>query len=106
MGRVEEIVDQADRFAQLAPVAPPASVVGANEGNFYIDRGENFGVQVGQRFAVMRVIDEIKDSSGNVLDRITDSVGILEVTRVLSQSSICRLVEGQAADQSTGGHDG
>ena len=57
-----------------------------------------FGVVVGQRYEVMRVIDEIKDASGNVLDQITDKVGVLEVTQVLGQSSICTVVEGEAAE--------
>jgi hypothetical protein len=30
------------------------------------------------------------------LDRVVNKVGTLEVTQVLSQSAICRLVEGQA----------
>ena len=46
----------------------------------------------------MRVIDEIKDANGNVLDQITDKVGVIEVTRVLGQSSICTVVEGEAAE--------
>jgi hypothetical protein len=58
-------------------------------------------VTVGQRYEVMRVVDEIKDAAGNVLDRITESVGVLEVTQVLGQSSICRVVEGQVAEGDT-----
>ncbi len=63
--------------------------------------GENFGVQVGQRFEVVRVVDEIRDANGTVLDRITDRVGVLEVTRVLSQSAICSVVEGEASEGDT-----
>jgi hypothetical protein len=47
------------------------------------------------------MIDEIKDADGTVLDRITDQVGVLEVTRVLSQSAICRVVEGEASEGDT-----
>jgi len=61
-----------------------------------IDRGGNYDVQPGQRLEVLRVVDVIKDDAGNVLDQITDKVGELEVTRVLSKSSVCRLVEGAA----------
>ena len=94
----EKIAAQADSLASIqAPVAP-AQIVGANAGNFYIDKGDNFGVTVGQRYEVMRVIDEIKDANGNVLDQITAKVGVLEVTQVLGQSSICRVVEGEAAE--------
>ena len=95
---VEEIVGQAQSFQGLKPVMPPASIVGTRGDDCYIDRGENFGVTVGQQFAVMSVVDEIKDAQGNVLDRITDRVGLLEVTRVLGQSAVCRLVEGTAAE--------
>ena len=97
----EKIASEADRFASLKPVAPPAQIVGARDGSIYINQGENFGVQVGQRFEVVRVVDEIRDASGNVLDRITDTVGVLEVTRVLSQSAICSIVEGDASEGDT-----
>ena len=46
-------------------------------------------------------VDEIVDANGNVLDRIIEQVGVLEVTRVLSQSAICTLVEGDAAEGDT-----
>jgi hypothetical protein len=36
-----------------------------------------------------------------VLDQITDRVGIIEVTRVLSQSAICTVVEGEAGEGDT-----
>ena len=100
----EKIAAQADRFAALKPVAPPAptaQIVGARDGSIYINQGENFGVRVGQRFDVVRVVDEIRDANGAVLDRITDTVGVLEVTRVLSQSAICTVVEGEASEGDT-----
>ena len=93
-----KIADQADSLASIQPPVAPAAIVGSNAGNFYIDKGENAGVVVGQRYEVMRVIDEIRDSSGNLLDQITDKVGVIEVTRVLAQSSICAVVEGEAAE--------
>ena len=67
----------------------------------YIDKGENYGVTVGQRYEVHRVVDEIRDASGNLLDTITDTVGLLEVTQVLGQSAICTVVEGEAAEGDT-----
>ena len=98
---VREILSRSEDFASLAPVASAGTVVGTREGSVYIDRGENFGVQVGQRFAVYRIVDEITDSHGNVLDRVTEKVGVIEVTRVLSQSSICSVVEGEASEGDT-----
>ena len=97
----EKIAGQADRFTSLQPVAPSAQIVGARDGSIYINQGENSGVQVGQRFEVFRVVDEIRDANGAVLDRITDKVGVLEVTRVLSQSAICSVVEGEASEGDT-----
>lgn len=97
----EKIVAQADRLAAIQPPVAPAQIVGAREGSFYIDKGQNFGVIVGQRYEVLRVVDEIKDAAGNVLDRITERVGVIEVTQVLGQSAICRVVEGQAAEGDT-----
>lgn len=98
---VEKIVAQSGQFASLQAVGPAGEIVGSRGGSFYVNRGENFGVEVGQRFEVHRVVDEITDGSGNVLDRITERVGLLEVTQVLSQSAVCRLVEGDAAEGDT-----
>lgn len=95
---VRQLVGAAAALAAAAPAAPLAQVVGVNEGSFYIDSGEDGGVQVGQKFDVVRVIDTIRDASGNVLDEVTETVGVLEVTRVLSQSSIAKLVEGEALE--------
>jgi curli biogenesis system outer membrane secretion channel CsgG len=99
---VEELLDQRSRFVMIevaAPAAPAPSIVGTgSDGSFYIDQGENRGVRVGQRFEVLRVVDEIVNAAGDVLDRITDRVGVIEVTRVLSQSAICTVVEGEAGE--------
>lgn len=99
---VQKIGDQADALSSIqAPVAP-AQVVGAGDaGAFYVDKGENYGVVVGQRYEVQRVVDEIREANGNLLDTITDTVGLLEVTRVLGQSSVGTLVEGEAAEGNT-----
>ncbi len=93
---IKKFLEQKDRFAKLAAKAPLGQIVGVRGADFYIDRGENAGVKVGQRFEVVRVVDQIKDASGNVLDEITDKVGVIEVTRVLSQSAIAKVVDGQA----------
>ncbi len=103
---VEEIIDRASDLASLQPVATTANVVGTSERSVYVDRGENFGIQLGQRFVVYRVVDEIKDAQGQVLDRITEQVGLIEVTRVLSQSAICVVVDGEAAEGDTAKAEG
>ena len=71
------------------------------DGTFYLAKGEHYSVLVGQRYEVRRVIDKIRDAGGTLLDTITDTVGLLEVTRVLGQSSIGTLVKGEAAEGDT-----
>ena len=98
----QKVAGEADAFSSIqAPIAP-AQVVGLGQnGALYIDKGENFGVVVGQRYEVYRVVDEIRDASGTLLDTITEAVGIVEVTRVLAQSSVSTVVEGEAAEGDT-----
>ena len=102
---VEDLMRQRDRFVIIAMPEPPAAIpaiVGSGaDGSVYIDQGENVGVQIGQRFEVHRVVDEIVSAAGEVLDQITDRVGVIEVTRVLSQSSVCVIVEGAADEGDT-----
>ena len=94
---VKKITDQSASFAAIQPPAAPAQIVGVSDASYYIDKGDNYGVNVGQRYAVRRVVDEIRDADGNLLDAITETVGTLEVTQVLGQSSVSTVVDGQAA---------
>ncbi len=48
-----------------------------------------------------RVVDEITDANGQVLDRVIEKVGTIEVTQVLSQSAVCKVVEGEAGENDT-----
>jgi curli biogenesis system outer membrane secretion channel CsgG len=100
----ESLIDQRARFVITdiaAPVVAPAIVGSGADGSIYIDKGENAGVQVGQRFEVFRVVDEIVNAAGEVLDQITERVGVVEVSRVLSQSAIAIVVEGEASEGDT-----
>jgi curli biogenesis system outer membrane secretion channel CsgG len=94
---VAKIAAQSTSLASIRPAAPDGQIVNTRDGLFFINRGQNAGVKVGQRFDVMRVTDEIKDADGRLLDRVIGKVGTLEVTQVLSQSAICKLIDGQAA---------
>jgi curli biogenesis system outer membrane secretion channel CsgG len=98
---VASVAARAGEFASLQPPAPTSQIVGEREGLFYINRGQSAGVKVGQQFAVSRVIDEIKDANGQVLDRVVGQVGRVEVTQVLSQSAIVKVLEGEAAVNDT-----
>jgi hypothetical protein len=95
---VAKILEQKPGLDQLAASVPMGQVVGSGDAGIYIDRGQNLGVEVGQRFDVLRVIDRITDANGTVLDEVTDVVGVIEVTRVLSQSAICTVVSGEAEE--------
>lgn len=95
---VNRLAGEAEKLAAAAPATALASVVGARDGSIYIDTGQNSGIAEGQQFEVIRVVDVIRDASGDVLDEVTEAVGVIEVTRVLSQSAICRIVEGEAQE--------
>ncbi len=95
---VTRISEMKSQLAAIEPEAPPGEVVGTGDNGVYIDRGENFDVETGQRFDVYRVVDEIRSSDGELLDTVTEKVGVIEVTRVLSQSSVCRVVSGDAGE--------
>lgn len=99
---VEKTVDKIEglrsKLASIQPKAPPGRIVGESGEQLYINRGENYGVESGQRFDVYRVVDEIRNSKGELLDRVTEKVGVVEVTRVLSQSAVCEVVSGEAQE--------
>jgi curli biogenesis system outer membrane secretion channel CsgG len=98
---VLKIAAQGGAYKGAVPTAPAGQITGTKGDRFYINRGEAAGLKVGQRFAVMRVTDEIKDADGRVLDKVIEQVGVIEVTQVLSQSAICKLVSGDAAASDT-----
>lgn len=98
---VTQITGQTFKVTSLTPAAPAAQIVGSRDGSFYINKGQGAGIKVGQRFAVQHVVDEIKDADGKVLDRVTKQTGVLEVTQVLANSSIAKVVEGTAAQGDT-----
>ncbi len=93
---VLKVAGMAMSLQAIQPAAPEGQIVSTRGTSYYINRGQNAGVTLGQRFAVMRMVQEIKDADGKVLDRVIEKVGTLEVTQVLSQSAVCRLVDGAA----------
>jgi curli biogenesis system outer membrane secretion channel CsgG len=94
---VVKLTEQSSSLQSLTPAAPEGQIVSTRNGSFYINRGANAGVKVGQKFNVHHVVDEIKDADGKLLDRVIEQTGVLEVTQVLSQSAVCKLVSGKAA---------
>ncbi len=94
---VKQIVDQYDQLAELAAAAGPklGKILEAESPSMIIiDMGKTSGVKVGDRFKVERVIKEIRDDNGELLDVLKDTVGEIEVTKVLNKSAICKVVKG------------
>ena len=57
--------------------------------------GAKSGIKVGDQLSVERVTREIRDpATGNVLRRMTEKLGVIEVTDVDDISAVCRVVSG------------
>ncbi|HUU36161.1 MAG TPA: FlgT C-terminal domain-containing protein, partial [Vicinamibacterales bacterium] len=94
---VEQLTAQSSSLQSMTPAAPEGQIVSTRAGSYYINRGSGAGVKVGQKFEVHHVVDEIKDADGKLLDKVIEQTGVLEVTQVLANSAICKLVSGKAA---------
>lgn len=94
---VAKLAEQTGSLQSMTPAAPEGQIVSTRAGSYYINRGQAAGVKVGQKFKVMHVADEIKDADGKLLDKVIEETGVLEVTQVLANSAICKLVSGKAA---------
>ena len=70
-------------------------VAAVDGGQIVLNVGARAGVKVGDQLQVVRVTKEIKDpTTGNVLRRLTSSVGTIRATDVDDASSICVPVSG------------
>jgi curli biogenesis system outer membrane secretion channel CsgG len=70
-------------------------VAAVDSGAIVLNVGTKDGVKVGDQLNVMRVTREIKDpSTGKVIRKMTSAVGIVKVTDVDDQSSVCSSVSG------------
>lgn len=98
---VAKLTEQSGSLTSLTPAAPEGQIVSTRAGLYYINRGQAAGIKVGQKFSVHHVVDEIKDADGRLLDKVIEETGVLEVTQVLSQSAVCKLVSGKAAVNDT-----
>ncbi len=98
----QQVLAQKDKLAALAPASGAGKVLKVTSPTqVYIDGGQEGGCNVGDLYAVYRVTDEIKDEEGNVLDTVTEKVGQIIVTKVLSKSAIAETRSGnvKAGDQ-------
>ena len=70
-------------------------VAAVDGGQIILNVGGKAGVKVGDQLEVVRVTKEIKDpTTGNVLRRLTTSVGVVKATDVDDVSAICTPVSG------------
>jgi curli biogenesis system outer membrane secretion channel CsgG len=70
-------------------------VAAVDGGQVILNVGANSGIKVGDQLQVLRVTKEIKDpATGNVLRRLTTTVGVVRATDVDAVSAICSPVSG------------
>jgi curli biogenesis system outer membrane secretion channel CsgG len=70
-------------------------VAAVDGGQIILNLGSNAGVKVGDQFEVIRVTKEIKDpTTGEVIRRLTTTVGFIRATDVDAKSSVCVPVSG------------
>ncbi len=70
-------------------------VAAVDDGQIVLNVGSNAGVKVGDQLQVSRVTKEIKDpSTGEVIRRLSSTIGIIRATDVDAKSSVCVPVNG------------
>jgi curli biogenesis system outer membrane secretion channel CsgG len=70
-------------------------VAAVDGGQIILNVGKKAGVNVGDQLEVVRVTKEIKDpETGNVIRRLTSSIGIIKATDVDDASAVCSPVSG------------
>jgi len=70
-------------------------VAAVDSGQIILNLGSDAGVKVGDQFEVVRVTKEIKDpTTGEVIRRLTTTVGIIKATDVDAKSAVCVPVSG------------
>ena len=70
-------------------------VAAVDGGQVVLNVGAKAGIKVGDQFQVLRVTSEIKDpSTGQVIRRMTSTVGVVKATDVDDLSAVCSVVSG------------
>ncbi len=70
-------------------------VAAVDSGMVILNVGTASGIKAGDQLSVERVTREIKDpASGKVLRKMTDKLGVIEVTDVDAGSAVCKIVSG------------
>ena len=79
----------------VAAVKVDGVVAAVDSGQIILNLGSDAGVKVGDQFEVVRVTKEIKDpTTGEVIRRLTTTVGIIKATDVNAKSAVCVPVSG------------
>jgi hypothetical protein len=79
----------------VAAVKIDGVVAAVDSGQIILNLGSDAGVKVGDQFEVVRVTKEIKDpATGEVIRRLTTSIGIIKATDVDAKSAVCVPVSG------------
>jgi curli biogenesis system outer membrane secretion channel CsgG len=88
------LVSQAPKVA-IRTVTVEGVVASVDGGQVILNVGAKAGLKAGDQLEVLRVTKEIKDpTTGNVLRRLTTSVGVVKATDVDDVSAICTPVSG------------
>ncbi len=88
------LVSQTSKVA-VRTVVVEGVVAAVDGGQVILNVGGKAGIKVGDQFDVLRVTKEIKDpATGNVLRRLTTTVGVVKATDVDDVSAICTPVSG------------
>ncbi len=89
-----DIVSNASRVS-VHTITVEGLVAAVDGGQIILNVGKKAGVNVGDQLEVVRVTKEIKDpETGNVIRRLTASIGIIKATDVDDASAVCSPVSG------------
>ena len=89
-----ELVANAPRVATHV-VTIDGLVAAVDGGQIVLNVGKKSGVNVGDQLQVVRVTKEIKDpATGQVIRRLTSTIGIVKATDVDDSSAVCTVVSG------------
>jgi curli biogenesis system outer membrane secretion channel CsgG len=88
------IVADASKFS-VRTISVSGLVAAVDAGQVILNVGGKAGVKVGDQLSIERVTKEIKDpATGAVIRRLTSPIGVVKVTDVDDQSSVCTPVSG------------
>jgi curli biogenesis system outer membrane secretion channel CsgG len=80
---------------ELRTITVDGLVAAVDGGQIVLNVGKRGGVNVGDQLEVVRVTKEIKDpATGNVIRRLTSSIGVIKATDVDDASAVCTAVSG------------